>query len=60
MIKVKIIYDECYEDLECKINEFLEGVKEGNFIDVKYSIVSCELSAMVIYEQEENTDGKTK
>lgn len=57
-LKVKIFDEEHEEDLEHKMNRFLEQIGEGDIIDIKFQVgVSCDqeddqifcFSAMVIY-----------
>lgn len=59
MIKVKIFDEEHEEDLQEKINAFLEKFKDDQFIDIKYQIstlydyksqIYC-YSAMIIYKE---------
>lgn len=56
-MKVKIIDEAHEEDLQDKVNEFLEGL-EGNLIDIKFQVstsiyaedqIYC-FSAMIVYE----------
>jgi len=64
MIQVKIFDEEHEEDLEEKINDFLEDLDEDQLIDIKYQIstlydykdqVYC-YTAMIIYKKEEEDD----
>lgn len=45
-MKVKIIREEYYWDLEEEVNKFIDG---KTIIDIKYSIARSVYSAMIIY-----------
>ncbi|AGE23424.1 UNVERIFIED_ORG: uncharacterized protein DUF2758 [Anoxybacillus amylolyticus] len=57
MYKVKVFDKEHEKDLEAAVNDFLARLKDGQLIDVKYSVAAMEsegeqiycFSAMVIY-----------
>ena len=57
MYKVKVFDKEHEKDLEAAVNDFLSRLKDGQLIDVKYSVAAMEsegeqiycFSAMVIY-----------
>ncbi len=64
MIKVRIFDEEHEVDLQEKINEFLEKLKDEQFIDIKYQIstlydyksqIYC-YSAMIIYKDKLNDE----
>lgn len=63
-IKVKIFDEEHESDLEENVNEFLEDLDDGEFIDIKYQVSSfyddrtqvyC-FSAMIIYKEYDKDD----
>lgn len=59
MVQVKVFDEEHEKDLEEKVNDFLETIKERDLVDIKYQIstlydykeqIYC-YSAMVIYKK---------
>lgn len=52
-IKVKIIANSTFEELEYNINDYLENyVNEKDIIDIKYQVTHDECSAMIIFKEE--------
>ena len=52
-IKVKIIENSTFEELEYNINDYLENyVNEKDIIDIKYQVTHDECSAMIIFKEE--------
>jgi hypothetical protein len=57
MYKVKVLDKEHEKDLEAAVNDFLSRLKDGQLIDIKYSVAVMEsegeqiycFSAMIIY-----------